>query len=72
MDPHVPVEIARLREAEQAEFALVGLLAAVDPHVFGQRRRIREGLLAHAAPIWTFTRMRPIHKSIQIKETNQH
>lgn len=59
MDPHVPVEIARLREAEETEFALIGLLAAMDAHVFGQRRRIREGLLAHAAPVRSLTGVRP-------------
>ena len=44
MDAHVPVEVARLREAQQTEFALVRFLAAVDAHVLRQRRGIGEGL----------------------------
>ena len=47
--PHMPVEIARLREAEVAELALVRLLARVDAEVLGQRARVGEGLFAHAA-----------------------
>lgn len=64
MDPHVPVEIARLGETEETEFALVGFLAAVDAHVFGQRRRVGERLLAHAAPVRTLARVRPANHNM--------
>ncbi len=50
VDFHVPVEVARLGEAQHAQLALVRLLSAVYPHVLRQRRRVRERLPAHLAP----------------------
>lgn len=47
---HVPVQVAALREAQQAQLALVGLLAAVDPQVLREGAAVREGLLAQPAP----------------------
>ena len=39
-----------LRKAERAEFALVGLLAGVDPEMLRQSARVAESLLAQPAP----------------------
>ena len=55
MDPHVPIEVARLREAEQAKFALVGLLTRMNPHVLGECRRVGKGLFAHPATVGPFS-----------------
>ena len=55
MNSHVTVEISRLGEAEQAEFTLIGLLAGMNPHVLGERRRVGEGLLTHTATIRPLT-----------------
>ena len=38
-----------LRKAERAEFALVGLLAGVDPEMLRQSARVAESLLAQPA-----------------------
>ena len=59
MDPHVPVQVAGLREPQQTQFALVGLFSAVNSHVFGQRGRVGEGFLAHATSVGSFARMGP-------------
>ena len=40
---------SHLREAERAEFALVGLLAGVDPEMLRQSARVAESLLAQPA-----------------------
>ena len=45
----MPVEVAGLGETQHADATLVWLLSAVYPHVLGQRRRVAERLLAHAA-----------------------
>lgn len=50
VNAHVSVEVSGLGEAQLAELALVGLLAAVHPHVLRQGRRVREGLSAIFAP----------------------
>lgn len=59
MDSHVSVEVSRLREPQKTEVALIGLLSRVDPQVFGQSRAVGEGLLARAATVRPFARMRP-------------
>ena len=41
-----------LRKAERAEFALVGLLAGVDPEMLRQSARVTESLLAQPASEW--------------------
>ncbi len=46
VDAHVAVEVARLREAQLAQLALVGLLARVHAHVLRQRGRVRERFAA--------------------------
>ena len=40
MDPHVTIEVARLRESELTQLTLVGLLTAMNPHMFGQCGRV--------------------------------
>lgn len=49
--PHVSVEVPRLTESEQTQFALVRFFAAVDPQVFRQRAAVREGFLAQPASV---------------------
>lgn len=51
MHLHVPVQIARLRESEQAEFTLVRLLSRVYAQMFGECRTVRERLLAQPAAV---------------------
>ena len=45
---HVSVEVARLGEAEVAEFALVRLLAGVNAEVLCQRTRVGKSFFAHS------------------------
>lgn len=54
---HVPVQVAGLREPEQAQLALVRLFARVDPQVFGERGRVAERLLAQPAPVRPLARV---------------
>lgn len=44
-------QVARLGEVEGTVVALVGLLAAVDAAVLGQRRRVAKGSMAYVAAI---------------------
>ena len=48
MYSHVSVEVARLREAEVAELALVRLLTGVNAKVLCQRTRVGKSFFAHA------------------------
>lgn len=59
MDPHVSIEVSWLRKAEQTKFALIRLLARMNPHVLGKCRRVWKGLFAHPATVRPFSRMRP-------------
>ena len=52
MHPHVTVEIPGLREPEQTQVTLVGLLAGVDAKVLGQRGGVGEGLPTESASVW--------------------
>ena len=53
------VEVAGLREAQQADLALVGLLAGVDAQVLGERRAVGERLLAEPAAVRALSGVRP-------------
>lgn len=57
MNAHMAIEIAGLTETKETQLALVWLLAGVNAQVFRECRRVGEGLLAHATPIGTFTRV---------------
>lgn len=57
MDTHVAVEVARLTEAQETEFTLIGLLAGMDPEVFGEGGGVAEGLLAHPAAVRSLARV---------------
>lgn len=54
---HVPVQVAGLREPEQAQLALVRLFARVYPQVFGERGRVAERFLAQPAPVRSLARV---------------
>lgn len=51
------VQVAGLREPEQAEFALVRLFTRVYAQVLGERGRVAERLLAQSAPVRPLARV---------------
>lgn len=59
VDPHVSVEITGLREPQETDLALVGLLPGMDAQMFRQRRTVGEGLLAHPAAVRSFPGVGP-------------
>ena len=59
VDSHVSVEVPRLREAQQADLALVGFLAGMDAKVFGQGGAVGERLLAQSTAVRALAGVRP-------------
>lgn len=53
----MPVQVARLREPEQAKLALVRFFPRVYSQVFCERRRVTEGLLAQSTPVRSLARV---------------
>lgn len=57
MHSHVPVQIARLREAQKTQFTLIRFLPAVDPQMLGERGAVRESFLTQSAAIGSVSRV---------------
>ena len=54
---HVTMEVPRLRKAQVADLATVGLLSRVDALVLGECACVREALSAVVTAIWSLPRV---------------
>ena len=71
MHPHVPRQVAGLREGLAARRALVRPLPAVHPHVPPQVAEPREGLAARRALVWPLPAVYP-HVYSQVAGLQEH
>lgn len=57
VDPHMPIEITRLRKPQKAKFTLIRFFSTVYSQVFGQGRTVGKRFFAQTTPVWPIPRM---------------